>query len=143
MWKLTAAFVLVVSSSALAQEASAPAAQPPDDSNAAVRLIRDVAGDYTHFFSSDTAEILGVGGFGALAVHAADDEIAASVQASHPPTLTGGYVYGSQYFQIPAAIAFWTIGAIAGSDEGAATGRDLLRAQLSVVGWTYAIKLTT
>src|SRR5579872_2194720 len=143
MWRLAAAFVLVVSSSAIAQEASAPAAQPADDANTAVRFMRDVAGDYKNFLSLDTAQVLGVGGFAALAVHAADDEIAASVQSSHPPTLTGGYVYGSQYFQIPAAIAFWTIGAIAGSDEGAATGRDLLRAQLSVVGWTYAIKLTT
>ncbi len=143
MWRLAAAFVLVVSSSAAAQEAAAPAAQPPDDSNVAARFIRDVAGDYKNFFSLDTAQVLGVGGFAALAVHAADDEIAANVQSSNPPTLTGGYQYGSQYYQIPAAIAWWTIAAIAGSDEDAATGRDLLRAQLSVVGWTYAIKLST
>jgi membrane-associated phospholipid phosphatase len=45
--------------------------------------------------------------------------------------------------QVPLAIAVWGVGAAAGSGRVAETGRDLLRAQISVVSWTYAIKIAT
>ena len=38
---------------------------------------------------------------------------------------------------------WWAIAAAAGSERHAETGRDLLRAQISVASWTYAIKLAT
>jgi len=124
--------------------AAAPAvagAQPADDGNGATRLLGDVARDYKNFLSLDTGEVLGVGGFAAGAIHAADSSIAEHVQTRAQTTLIGGSEYGSQYLQIPMAVAWWAIGAAAGSDRHAAAGRDLLRAQLSVVSWTYAIKL--
>ena len=59
---------------------------------------------------------------------------------SGTPTLWGGDTYGSQKFQAPVAIGVWIVGHAAGSDHLAATGRDLLRAQIAVFSWTNAIK---
>jgi membrane-associated phospholipid phosphatase len=102
-------------------------------------FVRDVGRDYKNFFSAETAWWLGGGGGAAWAVHAADQSIADSVQAN-PPSLPGGSLYGSQLVQIPVAIGWWLAGSAAGSARQAEVGRDLLRAQLSVVSWTYAVK---
>jgi membrane-associated phospholipid phosphatase len=117
--------------------AEAPQAEPGEP----VRFLRDVASDYKNFFSKDTALWLGIGGGAALAVHTADDSIAESVQEHGETTLPGGATYGSQWLHIPVAIGWWTVAAAAGSERHAATGRDLLRAQIAAVSWTYAIKL--
>jgi len=136
MWKaLVVAIVIAVPAPAFAQQ--------DDEGSVAGRFVRDVASDYKHFFSVETAEWLGFGGAAALVMHAGDDTIHQWVVDNNPSSLNGGNEYGSQYLQIPLAIAWWGIGAAAGSDRNAAVGRDLLRAQLSVVSWTYAIKLTT
>ena len=122
-----------------------PQASAPGDaasSNAATRLARDVLGDYAHFFSVETAVWLGVGGGAALIVHQSDESIREAALDANT-TLPGGDVYGSQFFQMPAAIAWWAIASAAGSDRHAQTGRDLLRAQIAVGSWTYAIKLAT
>jgi hypothetical protein len=121
----------------------APRAQAADGPGVAGRLIRDVALDYKAFFSIETAETLGIGGLGALTVHAEDEAIARSIQDSTHVPLSGGSIYGSQWLHIPVAMAWWAVGAAAGSDRHADAGRDLLRVQLSVVSWTYAIKLAT
>jgi len=120
----------------------APASASAGAPNAATRLVRDVAGDYVHFFSVETAVWLGVGGGAALIVHQSDEAIRdAALEAN--TTLPGGDFYGSQFFQMPAAIAWWAIASAAGSERHAQTGRDLLRAQIAVGSWTYAIKLAT
>ncbi len=93
--------------------------------------VRDVGGDYVHFFSLENAAWLGTGGVAALAVHPADDDLSDWAQKENL-TLTGGEIYGSQLLHIPVAIAVWAIGAAAGSGQFADAGRDLLRAQLSV-----------
>jgi membrane-associated phospholipid phosphatase len=115
---------------------------PPSGGGMATRFIRDVGSDYKNFFSVETALWLGAGGGAALAVHPADQDIADAAQRAGN-TMPGGSVYGSQYFQLPVAMAWWAIGSAAGSDRNAETGRDLLRAQISVASWTYAIKLAT
>jgi membrane-associated phospholipid phosphatase len=102
-------------------------------------FLRDVGGDYKNFLSVETAWWLGGGGGAAWAVHAADQSIADSAQAN-PPSLPGGSLYGSQLVQIPVAVGWWIAGSAAGSPAQAAVGRDLLRAELSVASWTYAIK---
>ncbi|HEY7290376.1 MAG TPA: phosphatase PAP2 family protein [Vicinamibacterales bacterium] len=104
------------------------------------RFVRDVGSDYKNFFSVETAIWLGVGGGAALGIHQADQSIADSAQNSGV-SWPGGSVYGSQYFQVPAAIAWWAIASAAGSETHAETGRDLLRAQIAVASWTYGIKL--
>ena len=124
-------------------EGPAPSRGTASQGNFGSSFIRDVAGDYKHYFSKENAIWLGGGGLTAWAVHAADDDIARHVQEDHPDELTGGATYGSQWLHIPVAMGVWGIGALAGSDRFAETGRDLLRAQISVVSWTYAIKYAT
>jgi membrane-associated phospholipid phosphatase len=125
---------------ALALLPAAAGAQSPDEPNAAARFIRDVGNDYKNFLSVENAEILAIGGAAAGGAHAADEPVAMWVQTTKPSTWVGSNEYGSQLLQIPVAIAWWAIAGLAGSEKGADAGRDLLRAQLSVVSWTYAIK---
>jgi membrane-associated phospholipid phosphatase len=120
----------------------APASRDATSANATTRLVRDVLGDYAHFFSVETAVWLGVGGGAALVVHQSDESIRDAALAANT-TLPGGDVYGSQFFQMPAALGWWAIAGAAGSQRHAQTGRDLFRAQIAVGSWTYAIKLAT
>src|SRR5205809_5142723 len=113
MWKQLAVVLALVPAAAAAQPAI-------DDGNAASRLIRDIASDYRNFVSFDTAEVVGVGGFAGVAVHAADEEIANWVRDTNPATLPGGATYGSQYLHVPVAAAWWVIAAAAGSSRHAA-----------------------
>jgi membrane-associated phospholipid phosphatase len=55
--------------------------------------------------------------------------------------LPGGDYWGSSSVQLPLAVAWWVVGKAAHSERASAAGRDLVRAQISVVSWTYAIKL--
>jgi membrane-associated phospholipid phosphatase len=123
----------------LARPVSAPDSATKSDPGLVSGFLRDVGTDYKNYFSAETAWWLGAGGGAAWAVHAADQSIADSVQAN-PPSLPGGSLYGSQLVQIPVAIGWWIAGSAAGSSTQAAVGRDLLRAQVSVASWTYAIK---
>jgi membrane-associated phospholipid phosphatase len=121
---------------------AAPAAAPAVDREIAAptRFVHDVASDYRHFFSGTNAAWLAAGGLVSLAVHQADATVQETSQQPDAPRLPGGSVYGSQILQVPVAIAWWALGHAAGSERGAAAGRDLLRAQISVASWTYAIK---
>src|SRR5512135_385551 len=122
--------------------ADLPSAAQPDTGGGNVfgRFVRDVGGDYVHFFSWDTALWLGIGGGVALAVHPADETLHEKAEAGDLPTLGGGAEWGSQYLQIPLAIGWWVTGAAAGSSRHAAAGRDMLRAQIAAASWAYAIK---
>jgi hypothetical protein len=115
-------------------------AQTEDRPNFAVRFVRDVAVDYKDFLSLENAKLLTLGGAASGAAHAVDTSIATWVQENHPDEFVGGFEYGSQFLHIPVAAAWWAIGAMAHSDRNADAGRDLLRGQISVVSWTYAIK---
>ena len=130
----------VLLAAALALMPVAAVAQPADESSGAARFIHDVLHDYKDFLSVENAEILALGGAAAGGVHPVDGSIATWVQQNNPAALTGGNEYGSQLLQIPVAIAWWGIASLAGSDNNADAGRDLLRAQISVFSWTYAIK---
>ena len=116
------------SSEAAASAAAADAAEH----GWAVQFALDAGRDYLHF--------VGLGGAAALAFHPADDNLSEWAQEEHA-SWTGGDTYGSQKVQLPLAVAVWAVGAAAGSGRVADTGRDLLRAQISVVSWTFAIKV--
>jgi membrane-associated phospholipid phosphatase len=145
MWKCFVVALALAAAPVAAQPAdgNGAAAQPPDEGNVASRLIRDVASDYKNFLSVDTAQRITIGAFAAGAVHAADGEIASSIQESDTVTFPGAANYGSQLLHLPVAAAWWMIASAAGSSRHAAAGRDLLRAQISVVSWSYAIKYAT
>ena len=148
---LPAAFIVLIAVSAGAQtgissaEAAAPSSKAAAAAEAAehgwaVQFALDAGGDYLHFVSKENALWLGIGGAAALAIHPADDNLSEWAQEEHA-TWTGGDTYGSQKVQLPLAIGVWAVGAAAGSGSVADTGRDLLRAQISVVSWTFAIKV--
>ena len=117
--------------------ADVAAAALPVDEGGAKRFVKDVGSDYKHFVSVETAVWLGVGGAAALGMHAADDEI---YEEASSASLTGGDQYGSLLVQFPLAAGWWIIGHAVGSGREAAAGRDLLRAQISAVSWTYVGK---
>jgi len=116
---------------------------PPDESGGARRLAADSLHDLRNFFSWTNAGALGIGGLAALGAHAGDDSAQRAAAEAGYPILWGGEVYGSQLFQVPVVVAWWTIGHLAGRDRDAQAGRDLLRAQLSTYLWTNAIKWPT
>ncbi len=114
----------------------------PTEMRGGARFVRDVAGDYMHFFSEETAQWSAVGGGAALAVHAADEALRVKTESptSLMAQLDGGQEYGGAMVQFPLAVGWWVIGHAVGSDRGAEAGRDLLRAQISAFSWSYAIK---
>jgi hypothetical protein len=117
-----------------------PSAKPE---SAFVSFFKDVGGDYKHFFSKETAWWYASGLGSAGLVHLADEEIAEAL--ADPPSATqtsleGGDKYGNLSFQLPLAVGWWITGHAVGSSRGAATGRDLLRAQINATSWAYAIK---
>lgn len=114
---------------------------PADGGSGTRTFLRDVAHDYRNFLTTDTVTWLG-GGLGvALATHVADDWAdTEEPQAWVASNMPGGQQYGQVALQIPVAIGWWTIGHLAGSPRDADAGRDLLRAQISAVSWTYAFK---
>jgi hypothetical protein len=134
----TPSLVTTTADSAFTQS-NEPATKEP---RAATRFLRDVGGDYKHFFSKETAAWLALGGGSALAMHPADEALRDATQDPGGPStsLKGGREYGGAFVQVPLALGWWIIGSAAGSERGAAAGRDLLRAQISAVSWTSALK---
>jgi len=119
-----------------------PPPSSPEEPGEAKRFIRDVIRDYKNFFSVETAVWLGVGGGAALAIHPADDAIRDETQegTTLSTSLKGGEYYGDLPVQLPLAVGWWIVGHAVGSERGADAGRDLLRAQISAMSWTYAFK---
>ena len=119
-----------------------PPPSSPEEPGEAKRFIRDVIRDYKNFFSIETAVWLGVGGGAALAIHPADEAIRDETLegTTLSTSLKGGEYYGDLPVQLPLAVGWWIVGHAVGSERGAEAGRDLLRAQISAVSWTYAFK---
>jgi membrane-associated phospholipid phosphatase len=138
----SAGHAAIAAVAASAADAAAPSDAAPIEGGGVKQLVRDVASDYKNFVSVENAKWLAAGGIAALGVHAGDRSIA-SAAVDESLTLPGGATYGSQYLHIPVAFAWWGVASLAGSSRHADTGRDLVRVQLSVVSWTYAIKLAT
>lgn len=128
--------------SAGSQKEPAEATAPAKKGSAFGRFMRDVGGDYKHFFSRETAYWY-AGGLGAAGlVHPLDDDIAEEMEEASPTTraLEGGDKYGNLSLQVPLAAGWWIVGHMAGSVRHADAGRDLVRAQISAASWAYAWK---
>ena len=147
------AMVVVLSAplSAAAQTREAPA-PPVADTNpdaaaergAVAGFLRDVGGDYKHFLSWSTAKWLGVGTLATAAIHPFDDEIRDHTQGEQVGLLseTAGQTYGNLSLQVPLAMVWWITGEAGGDTRAAQAGRDLMRAQISALSWTYVVKYT-
>ena len=124
------------------QAAPAETTAPRQEGSAFGRFMRDVGGDYKHFFSKETAYWYAGGLAAAGLVHQADEHIAEEMAEVSPTTraLEGGDKYGNLSLQVPLAVGWWIVGHAAGSARGADAGRDLVRAQISATSWAYAWK---
>jgi membrane-associated phospholipid phosphatase len=116
---------------------------PAPDDGAARSFLIDVAHDYRNMVSWETAQWLAIGGVVSLVVAEADEALREATQDPEAPVTLArepGATYGNTTIQLPLAIGWWAVAHAAGSERGAAAGRDLLRAQISAFSWTYAIK---
>ena len=125
----------------LAAPARAQSATSPETS-----FLHDVAHDYRNFVSWDSLRWLALGGVISVAVSEADEAVRQGTEDPNAPVtraLDGGgtgATYGNLTLQVPLAVGWWAISRLNANERGAAAGRDLLRAQISAVSWTYAIK---
>jgi membrane-associated phospholipid phosphatase len=103
-------------------------------------FMHDIWGDYKNFVSFENAEWAAVGGTAALVVHSADEMLRTATQAPTPFALQPGSTYGNLSFQFPLAFTWWIAGHATNSARAADAGRDLVRAQISALSWTYALK---
>jgi membrane-associated phospholipid phosphatase len=87
--------------------------------------------DLRHFFTPQTAALVGTFGGLALIGHAWDDElIDEAPEDLAPSTFKSGNVGGSFLVQLGAAVGTWGIGKATGSARATAVGGDLFRAQV-------------
>jgi membrane-associated phospholipid phosphatase len=82
----------------------------------------------------------------ALSIHVADESLRDATQDPESPTVRAleaggtGATYGNLSFQFPLAVGWWAIGHAVDSGRAADAGRDLVRAQISALSWTYVFK---
>ena len=119
---------------------AAPAGTRASETGAASRFVNDVMRDYKNFVSMDTATHLGPAAVGAMAVHAADESLHERFAGRDSNPWPGGNTYGLFAVQLPVAFGWWMVGHAMGSSNTADAGRDLARAQISAMSWTYAVK---
>ena len=103
-------------------------------------FLTDIGRDYRNFLTLDNAQWAVVGGTIAGVFAGIDTQLADTAAAPTPTALKPGQTYGNLAFQLPLAATWWIAGHAAGSRRGADAGRDLMRAQISAMSWTYAIK---
>jgi membrane-associated phospholipid phosphatase len=129
---------------ARAQDAQ-PAATTPDH-NRFAQFLKDVAGDYAYIASWETVKWYAAGAASAGLMHLADESLR---QATEDPDAAvtqafeaggTGATYGNLGIQLPIAIGWWAIGQAASDQRAVRAGRDLARAQINTLTWTYALK---
>jgi membrane-associated phospholipid phosphatase len=103
-------------------------------------FARDVWSDYRNFVSLDNMQTAVLGGSMAGIISSTDEMVRESNAAPTPYALKPGATYGNVTLQLPIAIGWWITGRAIGSAGAAAAGRDLVRAQISAVSWTYVVK---
>lgn len=138
--------VAVVAVLSLLLPAAARAQDPVPDGNAFTRFLGDVAGDYAYIASWESVKWYAAGAASAGIMHLADESIRSATQDPDAPVTLAleaggtGATYGNLGIQLPIAVGWWAIGQAA-SDPGAVrVGRNLARAQINALSWTYALK---
>ena len=109
-------------------------------------FMLDVARDYRNFVSWENLQWLSIGAVSSLVIHEADEALRVKTEdptATLTRTLEAGgtgATYGNIGLQVPLAIGWWAIAHANDNNRAAAAGRDLLRAQISALSWTYVFK---
>lgn len=134
----------VTPASAIADPAASPVpAAQIAETGAGRALLKDVIGDYKRFPSRETVAWLGAGLGASLAVHVADEALRDDFQTEDGTVIVrmhGGQWYGNIAMQLPLAVGWWVVGSVTDSSRAVYAGRDLVRAQISAVSWTYLLK---
>jgi len=126
--------------------AQASANLDTSEGSAAGRFVRDVGGDYLYIASWESVAWYGGGAAAAGLMHLADESLR---QATQDPDATvtraleaggTGATYGNLGLQIPLAIGWWAFSHAVDSARGASASRDLVRAQINALSWTYVFK---
>jgi len=124
---------------------SAPRPPQPDpnwpDAKPFTRIFQNLGHDLMAVPTLASAQIIGIGGLGALAVHKVDDNLGTWAAERDVPGYTKiGGVLGDGWFQAGAAVATYTIGKIAHHPEATHVGGDLIRSQLLTGVFTVVLK---
>ena len=135
------ATAVMVLSLALPSTASAQEKLTASSEGAGVKaFVRDVGSDYRDFLTLENAEFVAVGATATGVLGGLDHQLAEATSGPTPAALKPGQTYRNLAFQFPLALTWWIVGQASGSRRGADAGRDLVRAQISALSWTYAIK---
>jgi hypothetical protein len=103
--------------------------------------VVDVGHDYRAWFGlGTTTRTLMVGTATAMVLRPADEALTDRGFPTVGDSLSGGQQYGSAIVQAPLAVGWWAVGQIIGNRAAADAGRDLARAQINAVSFTYALK---
>lgn len=146
-----AAVLLILASPALAQDsapaepAGAPAtaqpALPPDPEKPSVFAV--IGGDFKHFFSADTAQVMSMMAVASIAGTPWDGEaVEESDEILSESFFGAGQVTGSFAFQAGMGALTYGVGRAAGSAKAADVGVDLIRAQIVSQVLVQAVKYT-
>ena len=104
--------------------------------------MRDVGGDYVHFFSKENALWLGVGGVAALAVHPADDNLSEWALENNP-SCPAATPTGRSCCTCRSRSACGRSARRPEADASRTRAAICCARRSAVVSWTYAIKVAT
>lgn len=106
--------------------------------------FKAVPHDFARFLSSDTLKVVGIGGAGAMAAHQWDGAaLLESQEHPRPGVFKTGNFGGGFLVQAGAGFGLYSLARLAGSNDLAALGADLTRAQILSQGVVHAGKLAT
>ncbi len=118
-----------------------PAASWPDD-KPFTRILQNLGHAFVSLASPTPLIIVGVGGAGAWASHAADDDLATWVSEAGDPGYTkAGDILGQGWVQGGGAVATYVAGRLMHKPRVTHTGSDLIRAQVlnGILTWTLKV----
>ncbi len=131
---------VVALDSSLAWDASQVPLPPPKHGR--FKFLQQVAGDFRHFPSRDTAYWLAGGGALALAVHPQDDDVNRRL-IPHETFFNPGQTLGSVYVQAGSALTTYVVGRSIHNEKVKHLGTDMLSAQIVSQVFTQALKFST